>query len=63
MEEIMSEQQASEKSLEVLAGQAQPVAAKKKASWWRTILWVLSMMLMVNVVMGVIAYFVFFYNK
>jgi len=33
---------------------------KKKASWLRTILWMLSMVLLVNVVMAIIAYFLFF---
>lgn len=36
--------------------------AKKKASWLRTILWVLSMMLLVNAAMAVVAYFLFFRN-
>lgn len=33
---------------------------KKKASWLRTILWMLSMMLLANVAMAVVAYFLFF---
>lgn len=36
---------------------------KKKASWFRTILWMLSMMLLANMVVGVIAYFLFIYKK
>lgn len=36
---------------------------KKKPSWFRTILWMFSMMLLVNVVMGIIAYFLFFAHK
>jgi hypothetical protein len=36
---------------------------KKKASWLRTILWMLSMMLLVNVVMAIVAYFLFFADK
>lgn len=37
--------------------------AKKKASWSRTILWMVSMALLGNVIMGIIAYFLFFANK
>ena len=35
---------------------------KKKASWLRTILWMLSMMLLVNVVMAIIAYVLYRYK-
>ena len=36
---------------------------KKKVTWLRTILWMFSMMLLANVAMGVVAYFLFFYHK
>jgi flagellar basal body-associated protein FliL len=39
-----------------------PAKRKKKACWLRTILWMLSMVLLVNAVMAVIAYFLFFYK-
>jgi hypothetical protein len=35
---------------------------KKKASWLRTILWMLSMVLLVNVIMAVIAYILHCYR-
>jgi len=38
-------------------------AGKKKASWLRTVLWMLSMVLLSNVVMAIIAYFLFFNDK
>ena len=38
-------------------------SGKKKASWMRTILWMMSMALLGNVFMGIIAYFIFFYHK
>lgn len=47
--------QAPSAALDTLAGPARP-AAKKKASWTRTILWMLSMVLLLNVVMALIAY-------
>jgi len=36
---------------------------KKKPSWLHTILWMIGMMLLVNVAMAVVAYFLFFYGK
>jgi len=36
---------------------------KKKASWLHTVLWMLSMILLANGVMAIIAYFLFFHNK
>ena len=36
---------------------------KKKASWLRTILWMLSMIVLANMVMAILAYFLFFRNK
>lgn len=56
----MNEQQTNPEGL-VMAAPVQPVVQKKKASWWRTILWVLAMMLLVNVVMAFIAYWYFTY--
>jgi flagellar basal body-associated protein FliL len=41
----------------------QPAPQKKKASWLRTILWMLSMIMLVNLAMVIVAYFMFFYNK
>ena len=35
-------------------------AQKKKASWARTILWMLSMALLGNVIMAIVAYILFF---
>ena len=35
----------------------------KKASWLHTILWMLSMVVLANIGMSVIAYFLFFHNK
>lgn len=35
---------------------------KKKASWPRTILWMLSMVVLVNVVMAIIAFVLHFYK-
>ena len=51
----MSEQQENTGSPESAAGSQAPVK-KKKASWLRTILWMVAMMLLVNVVMAIIAY-------
>lgn len=49
---------------ERLAGGQQIVSApKKKTSWLHTILWMFSMMLLVNVAMAIAAYFLFFYKK
>jgi len=36
---------------------------KKKPSWLRTVLWMLSMVVLANILMGGIAYFLFFHNK
>ena len=36
---------------------------KKKVSWLRTILWMFSMALLGNLVMAIIAYFLFFADK
>lgn len=59
------EVQAQAASHDPLGSQVKPVGnqKKKKASWLRTILWMLSMMMLVNVVIGIIAYFVLFYKK
>ena len=48
-----------------LAGEMKSPAGnrKKKASWFRTILWILSMFLLANIFMGILAYFVLFYHK
>jgi len=54
----MTEKQSQEESHDPVVDQKSIVAnpRKKKASWLRTILWMLSMMLLVNVIMAVIAY-------
>ncbi len=36
---------------------------KKKASWLRTILWMISMVLLANAIMAILAYFLFFRNQ
>lgn len=61
----MTEEQMQPDSQSAVAGQPTPVAAgkKKKASWLRTILWMISMVLLVNAIMAIIAYFLFFYKK
>ena len=59
----MTEQQARLESREVSADSAQIVPKKKKASWVRTILWILSMMLLANLAMAIVAYFMFFHDK
>jgi heme/copper-type cytochrome/quinol oxidase subunit 2 len=65
MENKMTEVQAQAESGGSLESQVNPLGnqKKKKASWLRTILWMLSMMLLVNAVLGIIAYFLFFYKK
>lgn len=65
MEIRMTEEQAQAESRAPIENQKNPVAPqqKKKASWTNTILWMLSMMLLVNVIIAIIAYFMFFYNK
>ncbi len=61
----MTEVQAQAESGGTLGSQVNTVGnqKKKKASWLRTILWMLSMILLVNAVLGIIAYFLFFYKK
>lgn len=61
----MTEEQMQPDSQSAVAEQQNPVATKKKkkASWLRTILWMISMVLLVNVIMAIIAYFLFFYKK
>jgi heme/copper-type cytochrome/quinol oxidase subunit 2 len=47
-----------------VAGQESASAGKKgKPSWLRTVLWMLSMIVLANIVMAIIAYFLFFHNK
>jgi len=36
------------------------IQKKKKVSWLHTMLWMLSMVLLANIVMGIVAYFLFF---
>jgi len=64
MENKMTEEQAQPESHVPVDGQGSPVATpqKKKASWFRTIMWMLSMMLLVNVVMAIIAYILYRYK-
>ena len=48
---------------DLVINQKKPAAEnkpKRKASWLRTILWMISMILLVNVAMWTIAYFLFF---
>jgi len=54
----MTERQASPEMHSPTDNQSAPEARpkKKKASWARTILWMVGMMLLVNVVMALIAY-------
>ena len=60
----MSEQQVQqEQPGAAVIQQGQAGTKKKKASWLRTVLWVISMMLLVNIVMAIIAYFLFFHNQ
>lgn len=72
MENKMTEKQAQAESHDPLGNQEMPVGdqkplvenpKKKKASWVRTILWMLSMVLLANVFLGIVAYFLFFYKK
>jgi hypothetical protein len=71
MENKMTEEQAQAESQIPLENQIKQIGdqkslvgkpKKKKASWLRTILWMLSMMLLANVVVGIIAYFLFVYK-
>ena len=54
----MTDEQVQAASHELIASPEKSLASpkKKKASWFRTILWILSMMLLANVVMAIIAY-------
>jgi cell division septal protein FtsQ len=65
MENKMAEEQAQAESQNPLGNREKPAGnqKKRKASWVRTILWMLSMMLLANVVVGIIAYFLFFYKN
>ena len=60
----MTEEQAQSESHVPVEGQQSQVATpkKRKASWTRTILWMVSMMLLVNVVMAIIAYILYRYK-
>ena len=62
-EKMTGEQQVE--SYELVGNQKTPAVnpRKKKASWVRTILWMLSMMILANTIMAIIAYFLFFRNK
>jgi len=61
----MSEQQVLVGCDDLVVNQRNPAlnTKKKKASWLRTILWMFSMALLGNLVMAIIAYFLFFHNK
>lgn len=65
MENKMTEQhvQATYPSLAANPPKATLATKKKEVSWVRTILWMILMVLLTNGVMGVIAYFLFFYHK
>ena len=65
MENKMTEQhaQATFPSLAANHQKAALTTKKKEVSWVRTILWMLFMVLLANGVMGLIAYFLFFYHK
>lgn len=67
----MMEEQASAVNYALLGSQAGEAAnqdsravgpKKKNASWTRTILWMLSMVILVNVVMAIIAYVLHLYK-
>ena len=67
----MTEEQARAESHNSPENQEKPVGdqkspvgnkKKKKASWFRTILWMLSMALLANVVLFIVAYFLFVYK-
>jgi len=67
----MMEEQASAVNYALLGSQAGEainqvsqtmVPKKKKASWSRTILWMLSMVILVNVAMAIIAYVLHLYK-
>lgn len=61
-EQVHAESHNSVGNQEKLAGdQKSPVGSqkKKKASWARTILWMVSMMLLVNVIFAILAYFLY----
>ncbi len=60
----MAEEQARSANHAPVENQGKPVATagKKKASWFRTILWMLSMMVLANVVMAIIAYILYRYK-
>jgi hypothetical protein len=65
MEKNMTEQQVQAECKSTLVDQKIPTAnkQKKKASWLRTILWMFSMILLTNIIMAILAYFLFFKNK
>ena len=65
MEHNLTEEQALAAGYDHKLANNGPASSKKvkKASWVRTILWMFSMVLLANVFMGIIAYFLFFHDK
>jgi hypothetical protein len=63
MENKMTEEMANTERNGQVLNQQFPTVTKKKASWLHTILWMFSMVLLANIVMGILAYFLFFRNK
>jgi heme/copper-type cytochrome/quinol oxidase subunit 2 len=65
MEVNMTKELTHAESYDFVGNQTSPAENKnkKKVSWLHTILWMLSMVFLANVMMGIIAYFLFFYHK
>jgi len=53
----------SEMGDQVVVQESSSAGKKRKPSWLRTILWMLSMIVLVNIAMAIVAYFLFFHNK
>jgi hypothetical protein len=60
---MADERMLSEMGDQVLMQESSLAGKKRKPSWLRTILWMLSMILLANVVMAIVAYFLFFQHK
>jgi hypothetical protein len=56
MDRKISEEQAASQPENSLGIPASAETPKKKASWFRTILWIVSMMALFNIVAGILVY-------
>jgi hypothetical protein len=60
---MADERMLSELGDQVIVQESSSAGKKRKPSWLRTILWMLSMIVLANIVVAIVAYFLFFQHK